>query len=97
MTMVFDEDRRLTIDDIEELRKPSVDFAGRLMDEVWKHFCSGTYWFFGGLVTLLEARSLGGPEVDLDEANYVQLLAVLATLHDPESNPVVLYPVDLLV
>lgn len=97
MTLVFDEKRRLTIDSPEVLRAPTVDFAARLMDEVFKHFCSGSYWFFGGVLTLLERRANGGPDLTLDDENYIQLLAVIATLHDPESNPVVLYPVDLLV
>ena len=96
-TLVFDEKRRLTIDCPQTLRVPTVDFASRLMDEVFKHFCSGSYWFFGGVLTLLERRGSGGEEVTLDTENYVQLLAVLATLHDPESNPVVLYQVDSLV
>lgn len=96
-TLVFDENRRLTIDCPQTLRVPSVDFASRLMDEVFKHFCSGSYWFFGGVLTLLERRGNGGEEVTLDRDNYVQLLAVIATLYDQESNPVVLYPVDLLV
>jgi len=96
-TLVFDENRRLKIDCPQTLRKPSVDFARRLTDEVYKHFCTGTYWFFGGVLTLLERRGNGGPEVELDRENYIQLLAVLATLHDSESNPVVLYSTDLLV
>lgn len=96
-TLVFDEDRRLTIEDIEDLYRPSVALAGCLMDEVFKHFCTGTYWWFGGVLTLLEYRGLGGPEVELDQDNYVQLLAVIATLHDPNSKPVMLYPAELLV
>lgn len=96
-TLVFDENRRLTIDCPQTLRAPSVSFSGRLMDQVFKHFCTGTYWFFGGVLTLLERRANGGDDVVLDRDNYVQLLAVLATLHDSESNPVVLYPVDSLV
>jgi hypothetical protein len=94
-TLKFDDQRRLTIDC--PMRAPSEDFARRLMDEVFRHFCTGSYWFFGGVLTLLEKRANGGPEVELDMENYVQMLAVLATLHDPESNPVVLYPVDSLV
>lgn len=94
-TLVFDDKRRLSIDC--PLRRPTQDFAHRLVDEVFKHFCTGTYWFFGGVLTLLERIGNGGPEIDLDDENYVQLLAVIATLHDPESNPVVLYPLDSLV
>lgn len=89
-TLVFDEDRRFTIDDIEELQKPSQDFCARLMDQVYSHFCTGTFWWFGGVLTLLETRGLGGPEIELDGDNYLQLLAVLATLHDPHSKPVML-------
>lgn len=96
-TIVFDENRRLTIDCPQTLRTPSVQFASHLMEQVFKHFCTGTYWFFGGVLTLLERRGLGGPEVTLDNDNYIQLLAVLATLHHPESNPVVLYPIESLV
>lgn len=96
-TLVFDEKRRLTIENSMELRAPSIDFASRLMEEVFKHFCSGTYWFFGGVLTLLERRANGGPGGLLDQENYLQLLAVLATLHDPESNPVVLYSLNSLV
>ncbi len=94
-TLVFDDKRRLTIDC--PIRTPTEDFARRLTDEVYRHFCTGTYWFFGGVLTLLERRANGGPEVELDEENYVQMLAVIATLHDPESNPVVLYLLDSLV
>lgn len=96
-TIIFDEKRRLTIDCPQILRRPSQDFAFRLMEQVFKHFCTGTYWFFGGVLTLLERRGNGGEDICLDNENYIQLLAVLATLHDAESKPVVLYPVDLLV
>lgn len=96
-TIVFDENRRLTIDCPQTLRVPSQDFAARLMEQVFKHFCTGTYWFFGGVLTLLERRGNGGDEIKLDHENYIQLLAVLATLHDSESNPVVLYPLASLV
>lgn len=89
-TLVFDEDRRFTIDDLEDLQKPTVDFCSRLMDQVYAHFCTGTFWWFGGVLTLLEQRGLGGPEIELDQDNYIQLLAVLATLHDPNSKPVML-------
>lgn len=95
-TLVFGEGRSLTVTP-EDLNFPSQEFASQLMDEVFKHFCSGTYWFFGGVLTLLEKRGNGGPEVALGLDNYVQLLAVIATLHDSESNPVVLYPANLLV
>lgn len=97
MTLVFDDKRRLTIENRMELGAPSIEFSANLMEEVFKHFCSGTYWFFGGVLTLLERRANGGPQVMLDHENYLQLLAVLATLHDPESNPVVLYSANLLV
>jgi hypothetical protein len=96
-TLVFDEDRRLTIDDLEDLRRPSKDLAARLMDEVFRHFCTGTYWWFGGVLTLLETRGLGGPEIELDDENFIQLLAVLATLHDTNSKPVMLFSAGMLV
>lgn len=96
-TLVFDENRRLTIDCPQTLRTPTQEFAAHLMEQVFKHFCTGTYWFFGGVLTLLERRGNGGEQISLDDENYIQLLAVLATLHDPESNPVVLYPLASLV
>lgn len=72
------------------------EYASELVDEVFAKFCTGSYWFFGGLLTLLEQVSRGEP-VRLDDKNYLQLLAVLATLADETSNPVVLYPAGLLV
>lgn len=95
-TLVFDEDRRLTIEDYQVCRRPTKEFATDLMNCVFSHFCTGTYWFFGGVLTLLESCA-NGEKVVLDTENYIQLLAVIATLYDSESNPVVLYPVDLLV
>lgn len=72
------------------------DYARALVDEVFSKFCTGSYWFFGGLLTLLEQASQGSG-ISLDDENYLQLLAVLATLSDEMSNPVVLYSADLLV
>ena len=72
------------------------EYARSLVDEVFANFCTGTYWFFGGVLTLLERAGQGEP-ITLDDGNRLQLLAVIATLADETSNPVVLYPVDLLV
>ena len=72
------------------LRSPS--FLDPIVERIWKNFCTGTYWFFGSVILQMES---GNPL--FSEEDSLQFLAILVTLLDPQSQPVVLYQVEKLV
>lgn len=96
-TLNFSSFRKLTILHREDFEAPSSEFCKDLMNCVFEHFCTGTFAWFAEVLLELESASLMDRPAQLDKAAILQLLAVIATLYDENSKPVLLYPVDSLV